>query len=354
MKILVAGDSYCPTRVFAEPFRQLAREHSVTAFDIADEPGWVPATESELRLREYLGSPRQLIERLDGMDVLVVQGAPVSDAVLAAGQLRLVCIARGGPVNLDLDAATARGIPVVTSPGKNAVAVAELTLGLVIMLERRIAGSMRSIDNGGDYAVDNYEGARWFGHNLEGRTLGLVGYGQVGSRVAARALAFGMKVLVYDPFLDAGSIASSGVTVVDLPQLLASSDTVSLHARLTADSRGLFSAARFAEMRPGAMFVNTARAELLDEDALIEALASGHLGGAALDIARPTPAGAPRPLLDHPNVVLLNHIGGSTDETLQRGGELAAAEIERLIRGEPLLNVANATGLAQVVSGARR
>ena len=351
MKILVVGDSYCPTRVFGEPFRQLSREHTVTMFDIVDAPDWVPSTESDHRLKEYLGSPDQIVERLAGMDVLVVQGAPVSDAVLAAGPLRLVCCARGGPVNVDLVAATARGIPVATSPGKNAVAVAELTLGLVVLLERRIAGSMRSIDAGGDYAVDNYEGARWFGHNLESRTLGLVGYGQVGSRVATRALAFGMRVLVFDPFVDPRSIATPGVTLVDLPMLLASSDIVSLHARLTPENRGLFDAAAFAAMRPGVLFINTARAELVDEDALIAALASGHVGGVALDLARPTPAGAPRPLLDYPNVVILNHIGGSTYETLRRGGELAAAEIERLARGEPLLNVANAAGL-RVAPGA--
>jgi D-3-phosphoglycerate dehydrogenase len=239
---------------------------------------------------------------------------------------------------------------VATTPGKNAVAVAELTIGLVIMLSRKVAGSMRSIDAGGDYAVDNYEGARWFGHNLAGRTLGLVGYGQVGSRVASLAIAFGMRVLVHDPYVDQRSLATPGVTLVDMPMLLASSDIVSLHARLTPETRGMLDAASLAQMRDGALLVNTARAELLDEDALIAALATGQLGGAALDIARPTPAGAPRPLLDHPNVVILNHIGGSSWETLRRGGELAAAEIERLAKGEALLNVANRAGLAERVS----
>jgi len=347
MKILVAGDSYCPTRVFGEPFRPLSREHAVTMFDIVDEPDWRPATASELTLKELLGSPRQLIERLAGIDVLVVQGAPVSAEVLDAAPLRLVCVARGGPVNVDLAAATARGIPVAITPGKNAVGVAELTIGLAIMLSRKIAGSMRSIDRGGDYAVDNFEGARWFGHNLAGRTLGLVGFGQVGSRVANLALAFGMRVLVYDPYVDARSIASPGVTLVDLPVLLATADIVSLHARLTPETRGLIDAAALGRMRDGALLINTARAELLDEDALLAALASGHLGGVAVDIARPTPAGAPRPLLDHHNVVILNHIGGSSWETLRRGGELAAAEIERMARGEPLLNVANRAGLAE-------
>jgi D-3-phosphoglycerate dehydrogenase len=280
------------------------------------------------------------------MDVLVVQGGPVSAEVLDAANLRLVCVARGGPVNVDLDAATERGIPVAITPGKNAVGVAELTIGLAIMLSRKVADSLRSIDRGGDYAVDNFEGARWFGHNLAGRTIGLVGFGQVGSRVANLALAFGMRVLVHDPYVDPRSIAAPGVTLVDLPMLLATSDIVSLHARLTAETRGMLDAAAFARMRDGALLVNTARAELLDEDALLAALASGHLGGAALDIARPTPAGAPRPLLDHPNVVILNHIGGSSWETLRRGGEMAAAEVERLARGEPLVNVANRAALA--------
>jgi len=131
-----------------------------------------------------------------------------------------------------------------------------------------------------------------------------------------------------------------------MPVLLATSDIVSLHARLTPETRGMLDATAIASMREGVLLLNTARAELLDEDALMSALASGHVGGAALDIARPTPAGAPRPLLDHPNVVILNHIGGSSWETLRRGGELAAAEVERLAKGEALLNVANRAGLA--------
>jgi D-3-phosphoglycerate dehydrogenase len=247
---------------------------------------------------------------------------------------------------VDLAAATERGIPVVTTPGKNAVAVAELTIGLAVMLGRRIAGSMRHVDRGGDYAVDNYEGARWFGHNLDGHVLGLVGYGQVGSRVATRALAFGMEVVVYDPYVRPETVAAPGVRLVDLAELLATADVVSLHARLTPRSRGMLDRERIAAMKPGALLINTARAELLDEDALCDALAEGRLGGAALDIARPSPAGGPRPLLDTPNVVILNHIGGSSFETLLRGGEMAAAEIERFARGEPLRSLANPDVLA--------
>ncbi len=128
MRILVVGDSFCPVGVFGAAFERLRTEHEVTTFDIVDEPGWMARSPSEQKIREYLGSPAQVVERLAGHDVLVVQGAPITDAVLdAAPTLRLVCVARGGPVNVDVGAATERGIPVVITPGKNAQAVAELT-----------------------------------------------------------------------------------------------------------------------------------------------------------------------------------------------------------------------------------
>ena len=170
MRILVVGDSFCPVGVFGAAFARLGTEHEVTTFDVVDEPGWMARTPSEQRIREYLGSPAQVIERLAGHEVLVVQGAPVTDAVLdAAPALRLVCVARGGPVNVDVDAATERGIPVVITPGKNAQAVAELTLGFIVMLARRMPAIARYLEGGGELARDNYEGAKWFGHDLEGR-----------------------------------------------------------------------------------------------------------------------------------------------------------------------------------------
>ncbi len=193
LRILVVGDSYCPSSAFQAAFEGLADDHAVTFADVTDEPGFVPGTPSELGLKEYMGSPAQVIAALDDHDVLVVQGAPVSDAVLdAAPALRLVCCARGGPVNVDVAAATARGIPVVTTPGKNADAVAELTIAFMVMLARRLPEVIRHVESGGEFGHDNYEGAHWFGHDLAGHTLGIVGFGQIGRRVATRAYAFGM------------------------------------------------------------------------------------------------------------------------------------------------------------------
>ena len=242
MKILVVGDSFCPVGVFGAAFARLGTEHEVTTFDVVDEPGFIARSPSEQKIREYLGSPAQLIERLAGHEVLVVQGAPVTDAVLdAAPTLRLVCVARGGPVNVDVDAATERGIPVVITPGKNAQAVAELTLGFIVMLARRMPSIARYLEGGGELARDNYEGAKWFGHDLEGRVLGVVGFGQIGRRVAALGVAFGMHVLVYDPFVACGPrrTGGRGAGRGRSPTSWPTADVVTLHARATKENRGL-------------------------------------------------------------------------------------------------------------------
>jgi D-3-phosphoglycerate dehydrogenase len=350
-RILIVGDRFCPAAILRESFADLEVDHEITSIDVVDEPSWMPETPSEHRLREVIGSPRQVIAALDGQDILVVQGAPVSEEVLAADPaLRLVCCARGGPVNVDVAAATARGIPVATTPGKNADAVAELTIGFLIVLARRLAEVIRHVEGGGEFGHVNHEGASWFGRDLAGKTVGLVGYGQVGRRVAVRARAFGIGVLVSDPYVDGAAIAADGAEAVELETLLDRSNAVSLHARATAENRGLIGRAQLARMRPGAFLVNTARNTLVDEAAVIEALSTGHLGGYATDVPSPSPAEGRHPLLAFPNVVITAHIGGATIETLHHGGEMAAAEIGRFLRGEPLVNLADRAVVARAGS----
>ena len=347
MRILVIGDSYCPSAAFAAAFARLADDHEITFLDVTDEPTWTPASPSELRIREYMGSPAQVITALDGPEVLVVQGAPVTDEVLdAAPALRLVCCARGGPVNVDVAAATERGIAVVTTPGKNADAVAELTIAFMIMLARRLPEAVRHVEGGGEFGHDNYEGAHWFGHDLAGHTLGLIGFGQIGRRVAARAVAFGMPVAVFDPFVDPGTVAANGAASTDLDTLLGTADFVSLHARASAENRNLIGASQLALMKPGSYLINTARDTLVDEEALRDALATGHLASAALDVVSPSPASGRHPLLAFPNVIITAHIGGATFETLHHSGEMAVAEIERYMAGDALLNLVNRAALA--------
>ena len=350
MRILVLGDPYCPSAALAGAFERLAGEHEVGFLDVTEEPDWRPSSRSEAGLREYLGSPRQTIAALASFgpaDVLVVQGAPVTDAVLdSARSLRLIGCARGGPVNIDVNAATARGIPVVTTPGKNADAVAELTIALMVMLARRLPEVVRHVEAGGEFGHDNYEGGRWFGHDLAGRALGLIGFGQIGRRVASRARAFGMSVNVHDPYVDPAAVVDEGADPVDLASLLERSDVVSVHARATPDNAGMIGAPEVGRMRTGSYFINTARETLVREPALIDGLASGRLAGVALDVVSPSPPSGRHPLLAFPNVIITTHIGGATMETLHHGSEMAVAEIERLAGGRPLVNLVNRAGLA--------
>ena len=236
-----------------------------------------------------MGDPAVLAAAVPGHQVLLVHGAPVSAEVLDAAPLRLVCCARGGPVNVDVAAASARGIPVTSAPGRNAEAVAELTIAFALMLIRGVPVSARYLTDGGPLGGSTYEGSQFIGREAASMTLGLVGMGHVGREVAARARALGFTVLGYDP-APPGSVPP-GVTMVALDDVLSRSDLVSVHARATDGNRHMFGAAAFARMPRGALFINTARESLVDEDALAGALASGTLAGAALDVAEP--AGRP-------------------------------------------------------------
>jgi D-3-phosphoglycerate dehydrogenase len=342
VKILAVGDSYMPSRYFAAAFAELESAHEIEYLDVDDSRPFEPSTPSELKLREYQGSPAELAAHMPAVEALAVQGAPVTDAVLdASSSLRLVCCARGGPVNVDVDAVSARGLPLVNTPGKNAEAVADLTIAFLVMLARGLPKGQRFLAEGHQLR-DNWEGAKFMGSDLRRHVLGLVGYGHIGSRVVRRALPFGMTVLVYDPFVEANGVEQ----VSSLEELLARADFVSLHARVTPENENMIDAAALAAMKPGAFLVNTARETLVDEDALDAALESGRLGGAALDVVRTTEQSGRHRLLRHENVVMTPHLGGATHETLLQGAEMIAEEILRFAAGKPLVNVVNRAAAA--------
>src|SRR5215469_3850880 len=321
-----------PAGLFTAALSGLRDRVAVTELQIASTEAAPPRTDSGRAVREYIGDPADLAAAVPGHDALLVHGAPVTAEVLDAAPLRLVCCARGGPVNVDVTAASARGVPVTNAPGRNAEAVAELTIALALMLIRGVAASARYLIDGGQLASSTYEGSQFIGGEAASMTLGLVGLGNVGREVASRGQALGFTMLGYDPAPP--DTIPSGVTMVALDDLLSRSDLVSLHARATADNRHMFGAAAFARMPQGAYFINTARESLVDEDALAGALANGTLAGAALDVAQRRPAGDRHPLLDAPNVIITPHIGGATRETLQRGAEMVVASVARLLAGE--------------------
>jgi D-3-phosphoglycerate dehydrogenase / 2-oxoglutarate reductase len=343
MRILAVGDSYMPVEYFQEAFAALAPTHGVEFLQVDPEVTFEPRTPSERKLREYQGSPAEVAEHMPGVEALVVQGAPITDTVLdASPQLRLVCCARGGPVNVDIEAVSERGLPLVGTPGKNAEAVADLTVAFLVMLARGLPKAQRFLEEGNQLR-DNWEGAKFMGSDLRRHLLGIVGYGQIGSRVAQRVVPFGMSVVAYDPHV---SVDGPVERVDSLDELLERVDFVSLHARASAENENLIDRRALARMKPGAFLINTARETLVDEDALDEALESGRLGGAALDVVRTTSAQGRHKLLRHQNVVLTPHLGGATHETLLQGAEMIADEIVRFAGGEPLVNVVNRSAVA--------
>ncbi|MFI5282512.1 MAG: NAD(P)-dependent oxidoreductase [Candidatus Dormibacterales bacterium] len=341
MRILVVGDSFVPVNVFQRGLAQLKSEHRLDYCQLDESGTLQPATASERSIREYLGTPAQIAARISGADVLVVHGAPVTDEVMSASEnLKLICCARGGPVNVDVAAASKRGIPVVNTPGKNAESVADQAIAFMVMLARGFPRAQKFLLDGGTLGESTYEGARFLGHELGGHVLGLAGYGNVGRRVRGRAVAFGMAVVVYDPFVVAEDKESTE-QVGTLDELLGKSDFVSLHVRATPETENLFGAVQFAAMKPDSYFINTARETLVDESALDAALQSGHLAGAALDVVRRRQESGPHPLLRHDNVIITPHIGGATHETLLRGVTMVADEISRFAANGELRNVVN-------------
>lgn len=278
-----------------------------------------------------------------GAEVAITQMAPFTARVLdQAPALRLVVVARGGPVNVNLDAATERGIAVCSTPGRNAPAAAELAVALGLAALRRL-GEVHATMRDGAWRSDLYAYDAC-GGELDGAEAGVVGFGAIGRRVAGVLRALGAHVLVADPFADPATLPE-GVEAAALDELLERSRLVTLHARLTDETRGMIGAAELARMDPGAVLVNTARGALVDGEALAAALAAGRLGGAGLDVFEPEPLPADHPLRSAPNVVMTPHLGGATRQTADRAVAMAAAETARWARGEPLAWVANPDAL---------
>ncbi|QPR37136.1 hydroxyacid dehydrogenase [Delftia acidovorans] len=266
----------------------------------------------------------------ESVDAVISRTATLSAAAIAACPTLKVISKHGvGVSNIDVAAASQRGIPVYVTPGANAQSVAEMTLGLMFAAARRIAWMDAELRAG-----------RWSraqdGLELSGRTLGLLGFGQVGQRVARVALALGMQVVAFDPACAPGPGTVAGVRMLgSVDELLPLSDVLSLHVPLNARTRHLLDAGRIAQLPRGALLVNTARGEVVNEAALIDALRSGHLAAAGLDTMaeEPLPAGHALAALD--NVVLTPHVGGSTPAALAAMAGMAAANVLGWLQGSP-------------------
>ncbi|SDS87214.1 2-hydroxyacid dehydrogenase [Actinopolymorpha singaporensis] len=344
MRTLVIGDHYIPASAYVEALAGAgldpagvrtvdwsggkADQHAAQQRMEKEGPGVVPV-------------PAEIVAAVGDAQALALHFAPVPAAVLDAGpDLRAVVVARAGLENVDIEAATARGIAVVPIAGRNASGVAELAIGLMISEGRSVARADASVKAGGwrkDFGGPGTE--------IGGSTVGLVGFGHVGRELARRLRGFGVRLLVADPYVDDDVLAAHDATRVDLDTVFAESDFVHVLARLTPETERFVGAAQFALMKPTAYFVNTSRARLVDHDALYDALAEGRIAGAGLDVydSEPLPPDSPWRSLD--NVTLTTHFGGETHTTNTRSARLVAEAIAELHRTGQVASAVNASAL---------
>jgi len=278
-------------------------------------------------------------------DVLIVEADLVHEEVLDQCSLKLIGCCRGDPVNINLELATAKGIPVLFAPGRNAGAVADLTLAYMLALARHVytvnhllkSGQM-TFNSTKDYL--NAYGA-YGGFELGGIAVGIVGFGAIGRAVARRLDGFGSTLMAYDPFVPTETMRAAGVESVDLDALMSRSDIVTIHCPEMPETFGLISRERIARMKTGALFLNLARASIVDDDALYEAAQSGRLAGVALDVFRDEPVRSDNRFVQLPNCLASPHLGGATRDVIRHQTELIVDDIERHLRGERPRHVAN-------------
>lgn len=321
-----------------EPAPRVAGRPVVVVADPIAEEGLAllrPTTQVEVVAG---AGPAALKAALANAEALLVRSETrVTPELLSdAPRLRVVGRAGAGVDTIDVAACTSRGIVVVNTPGGNAVAAGEHALALMFALARRVAAADASMKR------DEWSLAKYVGVELTGKTLGLIGFGRVGSEVGRRALGLEMRVLVYDPYVPAEHLRRSGFEPMDVDALLAEADFVSLHVPLTDATRNMIDADRLARMRKGAYLINCARGDLVDQAALVQALDSGHLGGAGIDVWPHEPVSPDDPLHRHPKIVATPHLGASTVEAQTNVAVQVVQEVLAILSGLPAQFAVNA------------
>jgi len=284
-------------------------------------------------LKEYYGKPDEIVEFIGDAEIFITHLAPMSRTMLEQlPQLKFIAVSRGGPVNIDIAAAKERHIPVVNTPGRNASAVAEFTLGAMLAETRKIRVGHESLRKG-EWRGDLYR-ADTTGREMSELTVGIIGYGDIGKRVVKLLKAFNAKVIVADPYVQLHTEdLNDGVELVDLNTLLARADVVSLHARVTPETTQMINKETLALMKKSALLVNTARGPLVNYDDLYEALLSEQLSGAMLETFAVEPVPEDWPLIKHPAVTLTPHIAGASVKTVTYAAEQVANAVNQYLQG---------------------
>lgn len=285
----------------------------------------------------------EFIDRIQGQDIeiIVIEADFIFREVFEkGGKLKLIAACRGNVTHVDMEAATEHGVLVVNTPARNATAVAELTVGLMLALIRKVPAAHQMVSTG-KWVDPTACYSSFRGTELTGKTIGIIGFGAIGQQVAKMLSAFKTSTLVYDPYIDSDAINELGAKPQELEDLVKQSDIITLHCPVLPDTMGLMNAQRIASMKPTSYLVNTAGAAIVDQDAIVKSLKEGHITGAAFDVYDTWPVQSDNPLLKLDNVILTPHMGGATDETILRYSLMIAEDIERFLRGERPKNLLN-------------
>jgi len=330
MKIAVLGDLFVTNAVLKAAFEKAFTDSGLSFEYVYQTDTWpvTPVMKTD-EISEFVGGENEVLKVISDVEIVLTHTAPLTKRVIdAAGKLKIVGAARGGPVNINWNACTERGIPVLYAPGRNSGAVAEYTVGMMLAQSRKITSSHMSLMTEKRWRGDLYTVV---GSELNSSTVGLVGSGAIGSKVARLVQAFGSKVLVYDPYLSADTIREMGCDPVDLDTLLQKSDFVSLHARLTKETKGMIGEREIGLMKKTAYLINTARGELVQHDALYKALKEHRIAGAALDIAEAEPPPTDSPLYQLENVTATSHLAGASIQAAEIGARVLCEGIYNFI-----------------------
>jgi len=311
----------------------VAEKISPAALDLLREPQWTVIAPDQIG--------GELASHLESADALIVRSAVqvTADLLAKADQLRVIGRAGVGVDNIDLDSATRKGIAVMNTPGANAVAVAEHTFAMMLAMARHLCRADK-LTHAGKWEKSSLQGAE-----LRGKTLGIVGLGRVGMEVARRARAFAMTVIAHDPFVSRDIVKEQEISIAELDEVFAAADYLTLHVGLTSQTAGMVNAQSLGKMKSGVRLVNCARGELVDEAALCQALKTGQVAAAALDVFTDEPL-KNSPLAGFDNVILTPHIGGSTREAQEAVGYQIALQVKEYLKDGVIQNAVNVPSLS--------
>jgi len=292
----------------------------------------------------HMGESLLTILQDGNYDIVIVEGDEIKEPILEKVSLKLIGSVRGSPNNISVETASAKRIPVLAVPGRNTLAVAELTMALMLSQVRHIKKAELLLKD--DFFVDDFKDfadmyTKLQGFELNGRIVGIVGLGSIGFEVAKRLIPFGVSILVYDPYVLQERVDAVNAKVVDLDTLLKESDIVTIHCTPTEETRRLIGVREFSLMKKTAIFINTARASITDENALLDALREGTIAGAGLDVFSMEPVDSDNIFLELENVTVMPHMGSNTFETIERQSRIITDAIIEFAQGKRPRNVVN-------------